>query len=209
LVAGRMATIRGRIMIDSNTVAPKASAFNVALMSPMPMMGGGSGRVNNDYTFEIRSTPGHGTINAWVADSEWALHAVKLNGVDITDSGVDVSADALIDGVIVEMTKRFSELTGHVLDENDRPLRDVWVVMFSQDPLRLTPPTRYISAGRPALNNLYRVRVPAGDYFTVALDDVEQGEWNDPDFLARVRGRATRVTIADGERKALDLKLAK
>ena len=51
--------------------------------------------------------------------------------------------------------------------------------------------------------------MPAGDYFVAAVADLEPGEWNDPDVLTPLRERATRVTIADGERKTVDLKLAR
>ena len=30
------------------------------------------------------------------------------------------------------------------------------------------------------------VRVPPGDYYIVALTEIEQGEWNDPDFLLQL-----------------------
>src|SRR5262249_25317671 len=99
LLAGRAATIRGRVLSDSGETPPRASVFNIGMMSAVPMMGGGDGRVNNDYTFEIRAVPGHGTIRAFVGDADWSLHAVKLNGVDITDSGIEAPADAVIDGV--------------------------------------------------------------------------------------------------------------
>ena len=81
--------------------------------------------------------------------------------------------------------------------------------MFAQDAQRWASQTRYTGAGRPNANNVYTVNVPAGGYFIVAVTDIEQGEWNDPDVLAQLRERATRVTIADGERKTLDLKVAR
>jgi hypothetical protein len=107
------------------------------------------------------------------------------------------------------MTTKASGATGAVTDEDGKPTRDVWVVMFAQDSQRWTPQTRHVGAGRPNMNNVYTVNVPAGDYFLIALTEVEPGEWNDPDFLAPLRERATRVTIADGERKTVDLKVAR
>lgn len=209
LVAGRAATVRGRILIDSDvTPPPRASVFNVGAMSEVPMMGGGEGKVNADFTFEISAVPGHNRITARAQD-DWRLHAVKLNGLDITDTSLDMPAGGVIDNVTIEMTKRVTDVSGRVLDDNDRALRDVWVVIFPQDPERFSYVGRYLSAARPGVDDRYRVRVPAGDYFIVALDDVEQNEWMDPDFLAPLRDRAARVTLGDGERKTLDLKLAR
>jgi len=34
-----------------------------------------------------------------------------------------------------------------------------------------------------------------------------RGEWTDPDFLERVRSKATTIAVGDGETKSVDLKL--
>ena len=120
-----------------------------------------------------------------------------------------VPANSTVAGIEVEMTTKPSGASGTVADESGQPIRDVWVVMFAQDAQRWTPQTRYITAGRPNVNNVYNLNVPAGEYFVAAVADVEQGEWSDPDFLMPLRDRATRVTIADGERKTVDLKVAR
>jgi hypothetical protein len=41
----------------------------------------------------------------------------------------------------------------------------------------------------------------------VAMNDVENGAWTDPDFLSHARDRATPFSIADGETKTIDLKV--
>jgi hypothetical protein len=134
---------------------------------------------------------------------------VRLNGIDVTDTGIEVPANAVVSDVTVEMTTRQSGATGTVVDENGQPARDAWVVMFAQDAQRRASQTRYMGASRPNANNVYTVNVPAGDYFIVAVTDIEPGEWNDPDVLAQLRERAARVTIADGEHKTVDLKVAR
>jgi hypothetical protein len=47
--------------------------------------------------------------------------------------------------------------------------------------------------------------LPAGDYFLVALNTVQNGQWYDPDFLEGLKDRASRVRIADTEAKQVDL----
>ena len=51
--------------------------------------------------------------------------------------------------------------------------------------------------------------LPAGDYFLVALDSVQEGQWYDPEFLEGLKDRARRVAIADAESKHVDLVLRK
>ena len=38
-----------------------------------------------------------------------------------------------------------------------------------------------------------------------AMSDVETNAWTDSDFLAQARERAVKFTIADGEKKTIDL----
>ncbi len=49
--------------------------------------------------------------------------------------------------------------------------------------------------------------LPAGEYYAIALDYVEQGANTDPEFLDRIKEKATEFSMTDGETKNLDLKL--
>ena len=208
LVAGKQSAIRGRVLVDAGSTPPRASTLRLFASSAEMMMGGGQATVNDDFTFEMKVPPGRYILRMAGPINDWYLHAVRLNGLDVTDNGFDV-ANASVTDVAVEVTAKPSGATGKVVDENGQPVRDAWVVVFAQDPQRWNSPTRYVTAGRPNLNNVYTTQVPAGEYFAIALNEVEQGEWNDPDFLAQLRDRATRVSVADGERTTVDLKLAR
>jgi protocatechuate 3,4-dioxygenase beta subunit len=208
LIATKAVVIRGRVLVEQGVTPPKASTLRLFASSPDAAMGGGQAAVKDDFTFELRIPSGHYTVRLAGPPTDWYLHAVRLHDLDVTDNGFDVSSSGVSD-VVVELTTKQSGATGKVLDENGQPLRDVWVVMFAQDPQRWGMPTRYVSATRPNLNDVYTAQVPAGDYFIAALTDIEPGEWSDPDVLATLRDRAMRVTIVDGERKTVDLKLAR
>jgi hypothetical protein len=49
--------------------------------------------------------------------------------------------------------------------------------------------------------------LPPGGYYAIAVEYVAQGEWGDPEVLERLRGKATRFTVNDGETQTLTLKL--
>jgi len=62
--------------------------------------------------------------------------------------------------------------------------------------------------GRPDQDGRFKVRnLPPGTYYAVALEYVEPGESSDPEFLEKIRDRASRFSLNDGETKVLDLKL--
>ncbi len=88
-------------------------------------------------------------------------------------------------------------------------LKDYTVVLFPEDRDKWTAANaRYMRSGRPDQDGRFKLTtVPPGRYYIVALDQVEQGEWTDPDFLERVRSKATAVALGDGETKSVDLKL--
>jgi hypothetical protein len=48
--------------------------------------------------------------------------------------------------------------------------------------------------------------LPAGEYLAVALEYVEPGQETDPEFLERIADSATRVTLAEGEKKTVTLR---
>jgi hypothetical protein len=50
--------------------------------------------------------------------------------------------------------------------------------------------------------------LPAGDYLLVALTDADPGEWQTPEFLGTIAGAGVRISLAQGERKIQDLRIA-
>ena len=49
--------------------------------------------------------------------------------------------------------------------------------------------------------------LPPSEYNIIAIDKLETGQWTDPDFLERLRFKATAFTLSEGETKTVDLKL--
>jgi hypothetical protein len=65
---------------------------------------------------------------------------------------------------------------------------------------------RYLRQARPEQDGRFKVvaLVPA-DYYIIAVDKLEGGQWPEHDFLDRIRAKATSVTIVDGETKTINL----
>ena len=49
--------------------------------------------------------------------------------------------------------------------------------------------------------------LPPGDYLAVALDYVEDGSWNDPEYLESIRRYGQRIRLGETESQTLALKL--
>jgi hypothetical protein len=66
-----------------------------------------------------------------------------------------------------------------------------------------------MASARPDQDGRYRVtNLPPGHYYAIAVDYVAQGEWQDPEWLARAAKKATEFTLDEGANKTLDLKLS-
>ncbi len=212
VVTSKGTTASGRVVYEGGT-KPTANTVRISAASldvdgPLGMLGGSSS-VTAEGTFEIKGLSGQRIFRVSNIPAGWVLKAVRLNGDDITDNGVDIRPTEPVTGVEVVLTSKTTEVTGAVKSGNDAA-RDYTVVIFSEDPQKWTAPmTRYVASARPNQDGRFQIKhLPAGAYYVVAIDYIPQGDWNDPEVLDRLKARATRFTLAEGEVQTLDLKLS-
>jgi hypothetical protein len=210
LIPAKPSTLHGRVVFEQGGTPPQASAIHITAMRSDPMMMGGFANVTvkDNLTFEMPMIAGRVFVRSPPTGPNWRLNRVLLNGVDVTDSGIDVPANGSVTDVVVELTDHLYSISGRVSDGNGGLVRDCWVIVFGADPASWTPGTRYLATSRPGLDDLFHAKLPAGDYYGVAITDVEPGAWTEPEYLSLVREHATKFTIAAGETKTVDLPLS-
>ncbi len=170
---------------------------------------GGSGRVGDNWSFELRGITDARLFRV-AAPQGWALKSVTLNGQDITDTPTEFPPGQAIGGVQIVLTKKVSALSGAVSDSRGKPLLDATVVVFPADEKLWTFQSRFIKAARPDQEGTYRVSglPPSENYLVAAVQGLEDGQAGDPEFLATIKDLATRFTLSEGETKAVDVKLS-
>jgi hypothetical protein len=174
-----------------------------------PSIGGGaSSSVKPDGSFELKGLAGPRLIRA-AGLNGWTLKSVMLNGRDVTDTGVDFRGADAVTGLDIVLTSKLTDISGSVTASNGEPVKDYTVVIFAEDPQKWTVPmTRYVTGTRPDQQGRFQVKnLPAGSYYAVAVDYIPQGEWGDPELLDRLKDKAKRITLGEGEAKTLDLKI--
>jgi hypothetical protein len=84
------------------------------------------------------------------------------------------------------------------------------VVVFPANRERWNYLSRYIRMMRPDTNGRYNTRnlPPGEDYLVIAVQNLEQGQGGDPEFLARAREEAKPFSLMEGETKSVDVKLS-
>ena len=135
------------------------------------------------------------------------IKSVRLNGVDMIDTGIDLRPNEDVTGLEIELTTQLSGASGVVTDARGNAVKDYTVITFARDREKWGPGSRYLNGGRPDQDGKYKVFLPPGDYYAIALDYVEQGTQADPEFLERLKGRAAEFSINEGETRVVDLKL--
>jgi protocatechuate 3,4-dioxygenase beta subunit len=211
IVTTKGATATGRVVYEGGS-KPTTSALRISAAAadesgPMTLVSGSSS-VTPEGTFEIKGLTGQRIFRVSNIPAGWVLKAIKVNGTDITDHGIEVKSAETVSGVEVILTSKVTEVKGSVKAGSDAAM-DYTVVIFSDEPDKWRVPTsRHIATGRPNQQGQFLVKnLPAGSYYAIALEYIPQGEWNDPEVLERLKSKATTFTVGEGEVKTLDLKL--
>ena len=216
LVGAKPSTATGRLIVDP-AAAPSLPPA-IMLMS-FPVQNGGipappppPARVSDDYTFELKMAPGLMRITLGGGfggpPTGWAIRSVRLNGVDVTDAGVDVKPNEDIGGLEVELTNKLTTISGLVTNARGETVKEYSAIAFAQDREQWKGATRYQGSGRPDQDGRFKITgLPPGDYYIVALDRMDPGQSSDPDFLNAIVIKATAVSIREGDTRTVDLKI--
>ena len=66
----------------------------------------------------------------------------------------------------------------------------------------------FVRSARPDQQGKFQIKgLPAGDYLAVAIDYVEDGMWNDPEYLESVRRYGEKVRLGESGSQTVALKL--
>ena len=208
------ARVTGQIVTDSQQpLTAKPEQVQVGVRSARPDQAvfpgaPGMARVAQDFTFQITSLfdPAIFRVNNIQG---WSLKQVLLNGQDISETPLEFLPGQTISGVQIVLTDKSTTLQGGISDDRGNVMTDATVIVFPADERRWTFLSRFIKTARPNQDGRYEIRgLPAhDDYLIAAVQGLEDGQAGDPEFLARVKASATRLTLNEGETKAADLKM--
>ena len=236
IVLGRGATVTGRVVFEGRTPAPPLPSnpgqFRVSFSSPDRGTGCRMGRsdLGANWTFSVDGLLG--TCVAEVSSSLGLLaaRAVMVNDVDLMDQPVSFQSGQQLRNVEVIVTDKQTDLTFHVTDARGQPTSEYVALVFPIDKARWFESSRYIQTFVPAppLDQVLDVPetvtpaaapptaaresvsgLPPGEYYVVALDDLESEAVHDPALLDSLSRVATRITLTDKAAAEVSLRLVK
>jgi hypothetical protein len=196
-------TISGHLRWEDKTAAPTVP-LQISLEQNEEVLGmHPAAEVQPDGSFELKDVS---------ADTYW---------VNVTGPAPDAylksaqygSSDALGNfrvnpgsGATLELigSARGAHIQGVVMNSDPVPVSGVWVVLLPEDSNRNQK--RLFQSVRSGANGKFDFRgVAPGSYSLFSWDDVEEHEWDDPEFLKPFQGKAVSIHVTQGETKTADL----
>ena len=204
VVTSRPAALRGTVVADTGVTRALPQAIDVSARSTR--VGGDStyGQTERN-AFNLLAPPGPFRIEV-EAPEGWMVKNILVGDVDALDRPIDLSGQPGAP-VRVVLTDRLAEVSGVVAAEQG--VRAPTVIAFPDDSAKWSQPSRLVRAVETAPGGTYRiVGLPPGERYRVAaIDDLEEGEGDDPDLLARIRDRAAGIIVTEGATHVVDLRV--
>ena len=208
VTTARTPPITGTVVTESGAALPPNLSVGVGLRQP----GGGA-----DFIFTVRSSaraalplrvPGLVGLVTFTIDPPrgWMVKQVELDGADVTNRLFELRSATPT--AKVTLTDRITRITGAVRRDG-RPSPGAQVVFFPDDADTWPYPSRYVTAVKADDRGTFAIDgvPPHQDYLAVALDALETGDTEDPEFLASLREKGTRLSVDYGETATLTLDL--
>jgi len=218
IITGPGTTISGRVVFEGASPRPSINELRVFALPP-GLAGGGwfamgssvydfppEGSVAADGRFQI--TGASGRVQLDLQTEGWTLKSVALEGRDVTDETLDLTAVDAVSGVELTLTDKVSSVAGEVRDSDGQLMRSCVVIVLPRDVITPAASSRWIHASRPAPNGHFKIpRLRPGTYVAAAVDWIEQGRQFAPEFQQLLRRRAREFSVGEGQSLTLDLTL--
>jgi Carboxypeptidase regulatory-like domain len=197
-------TINGRVIWDGKP-GLEGDELSVSLYSPEQIMDFGSAaRVSPNAAFTLKD----------ISESTYQLY---VNGMskDCYIKAIRYGmADALYDGFAVQrgtdaslevtLSSRGARVQGAVTDADGLPVAGVWAVLVPEQAHR-GQMQMYRETTTDQYGHFELRGVPPGDYKLFSWDQVENGAWQDPEFLKPFEEKGEEVKLQEGESKSVNL----
>jgi len=159
--------------------------------------------VQPDGSFELKDV-GVDTysVNITGPDPDAYLKAARYGPDDVLTSFHPGSSA----GSTLELTvsSHGAHIEGVVMNSDPVPLPGVWVTLIPADANRKQK--RLFQSVRSGANGKFEFRgVAPGNYQLFSWDNVEEHEWDDPEFMKPFKTRGVSVSVAEGDTQSVDL----
>lgn len=206
IVMGPGVELSGKLRLEGNVALP-ANRVSVGVIAREEInVGAPSGEVSAEGTFLLPGLSAETyffTVQGIGAGSY--LKSARIGGEEVSETGITLPGKA---GGQLEMVVSMTggRIEGSVLDGDNLPAAAVTVVLVPAQKRRANP-TFYKWTTTDAQGKFTLQGIAPGDYKLFAWDDVDNGAWQDAEFLAPFEERGTKVAVTEGTTLAVEVRL--
>jgi len=131
------------------------------------------------------------------------IKSVHYGASDALESGFSVFRGTQ-PSLEVTISSQGARVQGSVTDKDKLPLTGVWVVLVP-DEARRDQSRLYQRVATDQYGHYLLRGIAPGDYKIFCWDEVEDGAWEDPDFLKTYEDRGQKVSLAEADAQTVDV----
>jgi carboxypeptidase family protein len=234
IAVGRGATATGRVVFEGSSPPPSSPAGQVHV--PMYSQDGacrsGTATVAADWTFRLEGLFGQCSVQPMALFGRWTVKAVMHNGDNLLDAPHTFQPGQQLRNVQVIVTDKRSDVTFRVADDNGQTTREYVALLYPVDKTQWSqavrtmtgPPAELMGVPSrapvlsgpartpmmaPAMRRESMMAVKPGEYYAVAVDDMEMEDSRDPLVLERLASSGVRVMVSEGASQEIALRRVK
>ena len=199
--------VEGRIRIEGATDV-KLESLRVLLRprDSTPFFGGGVSGVDADGSFQLDGVVEDTySISVGRAPEDFYLKSVRQGTEEVLERGLTLTAGKGLAKVELTLSARGARIEGLVLDGAGLPVTGT--VVLVPPPARRNLPQLYKSVRTDPLGRFVLRGIAPGDFKLFAFEEVEEGAYQDPEFLRPLEDRGLAVRASEGSAQTLELKV--
>ena len=156
---------------------------------------------NNQFTLKD-VYDGEFRLDAWGVSKDCYIKEVRYSDSIVPDVTIRVTKGA-VGPLEITLSSRGAHVQGTVLNEDTLPAVGAWVVAI---PDKKTRHASY-SANTDQYGHFEVRGLPPGKYKLFSWTGLQQGAWEDPEFLKEQEAKATVIEVNEGDTKTVELML--
>jgi protocatechuate 3,4-dioxygenase beta subunit len=199
--------IRGKLTIEGAKIEGERATVSLQQWDDEdePNFGGGWAEVKEDGTFAMKNVQaGRYRVNTFRQGTY--IKSARAGDQDLLNSPLDTTQGGP-SSLDITLSANAPEVTGSVKDADGKPLPGMSVILIPNDESWRRQWNGYGSTTTDQYGNFRVTGVRPGEYKAISLEEIEGGEYMDPEFIKRYDSKATPVSLKEGSKEDLQLTL--
>jgi protocatechuate 3,4-dioxygenase beta subunit len=198
--------IKGRVIWDGRPALEKEELTVTPTPEDVHFIFAAGTHVNQDNSFTLKEVgDGRYTVDVSGQSRNCYIKDVAYAGISVLDDGFTVARGS---AAFLEITisSRGARVQGTVTNQDGLPAPGVWVVLVP-DATHSAQHRLYKQQTTDQYGHFDLRGVAPGDYRLLSWEEVEEGAWEDPDFLKPFEEKrlGQMVTVQDGDAKSINI----